>query len=543
MRPISSLSPQSIRARNSWLLTLSSLCLTLLLTPQVAIAQTTNTAGKATPFASSRLQAGGLLEYTVCRSAATFPLDVSTLTPTMVELPRGFEKFLDDDGIDWVKRDGNKIYVVPPKSTPKNTEIGLRIRAQDPVRFEASLQIRVVHHVRGVDDSVVIYHQSDEERFGKRPEENPCISQELSPMQRLRIRAFARQQGNSGNVGIPEIAQVARSGEGVPIELSMYEIDSGNLVVDFAANNRYATTSKLTEIRVRDRNGKEMESEIWRWNELGEPVHGQGLVVNGFQQLQASIHIPNADDHELEPMWVEFRGTRGSAPFVVAMQVGTFRHMTPEEIEQMRRDEERRRELEELRRRNEQRREREWERTRRSRQLAITIRGLVGGFWLSDGAEQGMMSATTTKGVGVRVTKGILPNFAFEGEAIGGWTGTASFQEVSWNNMQGEVARSASFARLQAAGVVRFGEKYVVSTRFAFGVQGTQYDSAFDRNGESMPGPGDDSEAALFLAFGGSVDTRLGDHWTVGAGAAFSQAFEGPRALEAGIHAGYRWAP
>lgn len=521
-------------------LALLSAVLTLILESNVSVAQTPNTARTTGPAVSARPQIGQMLEYTVCGSAATFPLDVSARSPAMVELPLGFDKYLPPKETTWdIKRDGSKLYIVPPQEKAKwkaEPEFAVRIRASNPVPFEATLHARVVPKVRDSNDNVIIHHQQDETRFGKRPEDNPCVLRALNPVQRLRIRAFDRQHGEPRAIGVPEIENVVRSGSGFPIELSMYELEAGNLVLDFNANNRHMTTAALTDIRVTDKHGDEVASKIWYWDESGQPIEDESLAIAGFDDVRASIHIPNADKHDLEPMLIEFRGTKGAAPFVTTVQVGTFRHLTPEEVAQLKRDEE-------LRRQNAERQARAWERTRRSRQLSITVHGLAGGYWLSDGAEQGMMSATSTTGVAVRITKGLFPNLAFEGEAVGGRTGSARFRDVSWNNMQGDIARQASFGRAQMAGVVRFGDKYVVSTRVGLAVQAASYDSEFSTTDASMTGPGSSFELDLLLSLGTGFEARIGNHWTIGAGAGFSRAFDGPRVLEAGLHAGYRWLP
>lgn len=517
----------------SRLMALSCSVLTLTWAPVGATAQTAVSA------------TGNMLEYTVCGTAATFPLDVSTGTPTMVELPGGFDQFLHDDATRWVvKRDGNKLYIAAPRDTPTGEELALRIRATRPVPFETSLHTRAVRRVRGIDDNVVIYHQSDEKRFGAHPEDNPCISRGTSPTQRLRIRAFDRQHSKSRAIGVPEIDHVARSRHGVPIELTMCEMDAGNLVLDFGVNNRYATATEISDVRVLNSDRQVVLSEIWRWNDEGVFSARKKVAIAAFQDVRASIYIPNADKQELEPMWVEFRGTRGASPFMASMQVGTFRHMTPEEIEQMQREDELRRQREEEdRQREEERRRRE----KRAKQISVSVGGLFGAVWVGPGltslTDQLGVAGADMSGLGIRATKGLHHYFAFEGELLGGRGGQVSFTDVSWQGMTGDITRQASFGRVQAAGVIRFGTKYVVSTRFGVGFQGTVHESHFTVGETRMEGPGNGFEFDMALFGGLGFDMRLAKRWILGAQFTGGRMFGEMRFVNMGLSLGFAWNP
>ena len=55
----------------------------------------------------------------------------------------------------------------------------------------------------------------------------------------------------------------------------------------------------------------------------------------------------------------------------------------------------------------------------RARQMAVSVRGVYGGFWITHGADQGMLDGKRVTGLGVRITKGMHTNFAFETDFIG----------------------------------------------------------------------------------------------------------------------------
>lgn len=200
-----------------------------------------------------------------------------------------------------------------------------------------------------------------------------------------------------------------------------------------------------------------------------------------------------------------------------------------------------REEIEENRRRLALERERE----RRTRRIAVSLRALYGGFWTDDAlADTEIIGGTSMAGVSARLTKGMFPNLAFEAEFTGGRTGQVSFNDASWQQMQGDILREASFGRLQGSGVLRFGEKYVLSMRVGIGVQVTRYNSSFIREDMTMSGPGGSVEFNGMWSVGAGFDTNLGEYWTLGAGAAFAQLVDSnTRTLTTGVHLGYRWDP
>jgi hypothetical protein len=94
----------------------------------------------------------------------------------------------------------------------------------------------------------------------------------------------------------------------------------------------------------------------------------------------------------------------------------------------------------------------------------------------------------------------------------------------------------------QAAGVIRFGDRYVTSTRLGVGVQLASYDSTMNVGGMLMDGPGDGIEVDGLWSVGAGFDARLGEHWILGAAGTFARMFgNGARSLEGGLHLSYGW--
>lgn len=176
----------------------------------------------------------------------------------------------------------------------------------------------------------------------------------------------------------------------------------------------------------------------------------------------------------------------------------------------------------------------------RAKQLILGPRVFFGAFWLSNGlkGEDRNTEATTFRAGGLRLTKGLSENFAFETEASGGTTG-----EVTFDLDGQQLKRKAKFGRVHIGAALRFGaEKVIPTARIGIGVQGTSYDS--DTVGTE---PDDGVEFSTFVAFGGGVDYRLSQQFMGGISLAVVTPFGAEdsfgRTIGAGIHLGYGWNP
>lgn len=88
--------------------------------------------------------------------------------------------------------------------------------------------------------------------------------------------------------------------------------------------------------------------------------------------------------------------------------------------------------------------------------------------------------------------------------------------------------------------MIRFGDRFIVSTRLGVGILLASYDSTFTTGGTSMDGPGDGLEVDGVWSVGGGFDARLGEHWGLGVATTLAVAFKSEaRSLEAGLHLGY----
>lgn len=457
-------------------------------------------------------RAGRVLDLTVCGKAGTFDLDIYAGMSTLLRVPDDIRSYSwdADSGIEFVHR-GERLYVSPRKGVPAGTLKGARVWSKDK-DFEFSMHLTVSDQLPP-HTNVIIKQQREK---GEPARNNPCNPLVDDSLREARIRAFGRHEMATDTViGVPEVELVARSGEAVDASLPLAEWVDGHLTVDFDVENPWSQPARLVDIQAVDRHGQPIPSEVvYRGR---DDKDGEIATLEMHGRIWGSLLIPNASAHDIEPMQIKFIGTKGTAPYTTAIKVIRMRPVS----------------------------EADEARTARARQVAVSVRALYGGFWTDDAvAGTELIGGTNVSGFGVRMAKGMHHNFAFEADLIGGRTGTAQFVDAQWQSMQGEIARQANFGRLQGSGVLRFGQRHVVSVRLGVGVQAISYESTFTTGGVGMPGPGGSFEIDGMYTVGVGFDSHIGRHWTFGAGANFSSTLQTvSRTLDAGFHLGYRWSP
>ena len=161
------------------------------------------------------------------------------------------------------------------------------------------------------------------------------------------------------------------------------------------------------------------------------------------------------------------------------------------------------------------------ERERRERwgQQVILGPSVSAGYcWLAESAGSPTLDSMPCYTLGLRLTKGFNEMFAFEAEALGGWTPS------------GEM-RSAKLGRAALAGVLRFGAYTIPYARLGVGAQVASVDGS--------------SEVGVLLSFGAGVDRRLSDNILVGVGLAVETNQEDDnafrRSVGLGVHLSVGW--
>lgn len=475
-------------------------------------------------------ETGDLLELTVCGPSATFEFDISTGSSTLIELPRGIESYAHlPDTPYGIERNGNKLHLIAPQNTPENDEFSLRIFATDgtgSIAFETTLHTRAVNRVMGVRDNVVIYHQSDKQRYGAHSWDNPCRSQEDTSTRRLRIRAETRHQNAEKTTrGLPVIDHVAKSGESLDVSILLAEWDQDDMVIDFEARNPWFQPSMLTDIRARDSNGNAVKLEPIIFEEDSRETQNGLVTIRGRERTVGSVLLPNALSRDLESMELSFHGFKGGVEYATAVKVVRFRPVTPEDDA-----------LD--------------ARKQRARQVALSARIAGGSMWFSDGADLGLASSALSSGFGVRMVKGISPLWAFEAEIMGGATRDVTFDSVSWDGATGDIQRDARFGRVVLGAQLRFGDWYQPHARFGLGLQGGRHSSRFvPESGDERDGPDSGLAMALIWSVGAGITIRFHAHWTLGfelSGIGMAQNLSSDTlrgALEGGFYVGYGWNP
>ena len=152
--------------------------------------------------------------------------------------------------------------------------------------------------------------------------------------------------------------------------------------------------------------------------------------------------------------------------------------------------------------------------------------------------------------VGARATYGFTRHFSIEAELMGARTGSdARFDNVSFNDVDGDLVRSVSLGRLQAGVVGRIGHRLVPTLRLGIAGQGTSHDAELITPSGVMPGPDSSLKFTMFIAAGLGIDVHVGSSLLLGAGLSGLTLLGGGesdlfrRGLQIGVHLGYAWKP
>ena len=117
---------------------------------------------------------------------------------------------------------------------------------------------------------------------------------------------------------------------------------------------------------------------------------------------------------------------------------------------------------------------------------------------------------------------------------------------VTWETMQGDIHRDATFARLLVGGELRFGDRIQPHAHLGLGFQGIDHDSRFMMTGgQEREGPDAGLTLDLMWSIGVGTAVRINEQWTIGAlmsgvGVAQNTSSETLRAaFEGGFYASY----
>ena len=181
-------------------------------------------------------------------------------------------------------------------------------------------------------------------------------------------------------------------------------------------------------------------------------------------------------------------------------------------------------------------------------QLVVSPRFSYGACWLADGLSgDDRLEATTCSNLGIGFTFPLFVadrgrwSMALDFEAIGGWTGNASFEGVDIGGAEGELTRSAKLGRVAAHTVARLsGGPFVPYVRFGVGAQGANYDAQFS----SGANPDASFDLTTFFTIGGGLQYRFGEHLTTGFDVAVVNSTDNSyRTLDVSLTLGYGWNP
>ena len=328
-------------------------------------------------------------------------------------------------------------------------------------------------------------------------------------------RQVLRQQTNGKEHTLRPIPslRVARS-SAAQIYLGEPAWHDGEMMIPFELANSIRRSILLTGVKVTNSVGFTFQSEILYIESPGQKPKHAVAEIPGRQRVRGVFSLRAASDRSTAPLYIEFL-TIGATPPIAAVQ--QWYPMDKEVIE----------------------------RGERARQVAVSARVLSGGFWMDDAIDgTGAIDGTMLTGIGVHINKGLSNLWAFEAEVVAGRTGQAHFASTTWNNLQGDLTRQATFGRLRGSGILRFGDQQIVSVRAGLGIQFAVHESTFDSGGMSTTGPGDGFVVDGVWTVGAGYEARLGKSWSVGIDGTFDKLVSSDaRMLEVALRFGYRWTP
>ncbi len=178
--------------------------------------------------------------------------------------------------------------------------------------------------------------------------------------------------------------------------------------------------------------------------------------------------------------------------------------------------------------------------------VSVHVQALGGLFLAKDTLGFNRRDATLLTGLGARLTYGFTMHLNFEAELVAVTTGEARFNDVMWDGLEGELARSGTLVRALFGGQLRFGRRYVPYVRLGLGAQGAGYNSRFISGGQATAMPESSIDVDLVFALGAGFDLWLAKWLRTGLTATMLGPVVGVSDtewldLEAGLYFGYVW--
>ena len=338
----------------------------------------------------------------------------------------------------------------------------------------------------------------------------------------------------------------ARSNDGpVDAQLVHGRWEGPELFLYYDAHNTSSQSQPLPHPEVRDHRGQVLETDISGVEHYAvKDAENAGLVaiIPPGKRTRGVISLPRAADHQADGITLVFPGTKSTRPIELTVDEWAtpwkisagpssgqplallpttepqqiMVPLSPAEIERERRD-----------------------RDARGR-LSVNAQALRGVAWLGSGFPDGLLEPTTLSGLGARMTYGINRLVWVEVDLLAANSGESRFDNMTINDVQGELVRTASFARMKAGGMLRLGYSVVPVLRAGLAMQVGDYDSQFFVDGTEVNGPESIVRFDGAYYFGGGLEFRFARSFV--AGAAVSGLFSSDeRFLEVGAHFGFTW--
>ena len=326
-------------------------------------------------------------------------------------------------------------------------------------------------------------------------------------------RVVLRRPPGSHAIKVRHVA--AEVGAKIRVHFMAPEWHDDEFLIPFELKNPQRTPLQLTGILVTDEAGIAFKSELLVV-EATKGTQGEGVIASVPPRgaIRGVLGLPSATGRDLEPLRLAFM-LQGARPAIAL--VPKWYPLDQESVDQ----------------------------DMRAEQVLVSARMLGGKFWMDDAIDSTRaVDGTSFAGIGMHINKGISSLWAFEAEAAAGRTSRAHFSAATWDNMQGDLTRQMMFGRLRGSGMLRFGDRQIVSVRAGLGVQFAIYQSTFSTGGMPIVGPGEGIVVDGVWTVGAGYEARLGDSWSLGIDGTFDKLVSSDaRMLEVALRFGYRWTP
>ena len=488
--------------------------------------------------AEARVPTGSLPELVVDGRAEVFPLAIYKESVVFLYFSEPVLSVKRDNrNFEYNHLKGDRVVIVTPaKRRLRGSEHPTGTIACKTAEFTAHLKLSLATETDWTEPAYAVTHRTErqarEALIEAEVQRRTTIIEDTaqddfdSESERRFVERLARSQQI---FPAPEMSR--HSGENLAMEFSSASWTGKQLYLVLDVSNDTTQPVPLDHLLTYDSDDQLHESHIRAMFPAIEPLDGVRYLPPA-RQTRVVLQIPDAIVGDFAATRVALTNASGKELAWVAVDAWQgnplFRPKTKAQIE---------REAEELRLSK-------LDREARGR-IMLQVQPMYGAMWLANPQTDGPLGSASLAGMSVRIGYGFNRFWSVEGEISGASSGDVRFSRMVYQNLPGDMIRSASVGRAQFGGLLRIGEQFTPTLRLGIGLQGSSHGVRFSPDdGATMQGPGAGFQVDGYFALGAGFDVRLGERWLIGLQGGYTQAIGDPlRSVHAGLHLSYSWQP